>query len=172
MNSLYWKSNSHGSQRNMKAEFSRSTLVRIGPIAGRPLTIETWASGSSSLELARDRAGGEIVALADVGGDDQDLARLGLGVGLAGRDHRGVVRRAWPASACSWRHSTYRRTPSENGVAAVQPSSRSARSLETILPPKSPGRAGRVDDLDVADQISWIVSAICLIVTFSSLARL
>ena len=42
-------------------------------------------------ELARDRAGGEIVALADVGGDDQHLAGLGLGVGLAGRDDRRLL---------------------------------------------------------------------------------
>ena len=41
MNSLYWKSNSQGTQRNMKAEFSRSVLVRITPMAGRPLTIDT-----------------------------------------------------------------------------------------------------------------------------------
>ena len=43
------------------------------------------------LELARDRAGGKVVALADVGGDDQDLAGLGLGVGLAGRDDHGLL---------------------------------------------------------------------------------
>ena len=58
MNSVYWMSNSHGTQRNMKAEFSRRTLVRIAPIAGSPLTIETWASGSSSLNSrATARAG-------------------------------------------------------------------------------------------------------------------
>ena len=48
INSRYWKSNHHGTQRNMNSEFSRSTRVRIRPIVGRPLTIATWASGSSS----------------------------------------------------------------------------------------------------------------------------
>ena len=48
MNSRYWRSNSHGTQRNMNSEFSRRSLVRNQPIAGRPLTIEMLASGSSS----------------------------------------------------------------------------------------------------------------------------
>ena len=141
MNSVYWRSNSHGTQRNMKAEFSRRILVRIGPIAGRPLTIETWTSGSSSLNSrATARAGrswpspmsAEMISTWR-GRDSASGSPAGI---------TSVASRSAAAAACSRRHSTYRRTPSEKGVAAVQPSSRSARLLHTTLPPKSPGRAG------------------------------
>ena len=54
----------------------------------------------------------------------------------------GITASAWRCSAsasCSTRHAMYLRTPSENGVDAVHPSSRWARLEHTIFPPKSPG---------------------------------
>ena len=125
----------------MKAEFSRSDLGEDRPHRGQAVDDRDLGVGILVLEFARDRARGKIVALADVGGDDQDLARLGLGVGLAGRDDHGLVV-GLLRGLLARRQSTYLRTPSANGVAAVQPSSWRARSEDTILPPKSPGRAG------------------------------
>ena len=142
MNSRYWKSNSHGTQRNMNAEFSRSTLVSTGPIAGSPLTIETWASGSSSVNSrATARAGRSWPSPMSA-----EMIRTWRGRDSASGSPAGITAGVLALGGlrafCSRRQSTYLRTPSENGVAAVQPSSCSARLLHTIFPPKSPGRAG------------------------------
>ena len=78
MNSRYWRSNSHGTQRNMNAEFSRSTAVVNGPIAGETVDDRDQRVRIFLFELTRDRARRKIVTLADVGGDDQDLPRASL----------------------------------------------------------------------------------------------
>ena len=104
------------------------------------------------LELAGDRAGGQVVALADVGGDDQDLARLGLGVGLAGRDDRVLLRHrrlgrllAAPLDVAA--HALgkrRRRRPAELLAGAL---------AGHDLRPQVAGPGGRVDDLGVADDL-------------------
>ena len=81
------------------------------------------------------------------GGGELTASATAVGVLCASAARRATPLPAEPLSlaavpACSWRHSMYLRTPTENGVAAVQPSSACARREETVLPPKSPGRAG------------------------------
>ena len=172
MNSQYWRSNSHGRYWNMKAEFSRSDLGQDRAHRGQPVDDRDLGVGILVLELARDRAGGEVVALADVGGDDQDLARLGLGVGLAGGDDRRVLLLA--LAACGLLVAPVDVAAHALGERRRRASSRArARraALETILPPKSPGGPG-VWTISTSPISSLIVSAICLIVTVSSLARL
>ena len=79
--------------------------------------------------------------LTDVGGDDQDLARSRLGVRLAGRNDRllgtllgelGLL----TAPVDVTPNAVFERRRCRPAELAP------ARSLETILPPKSPGRAG------------------------------
>ncbi len=123
MNSQYCMSNSHGSHWNMNWRVLAQHLGQHRAHRGQPVDDRDLGVGILVFELARHRARGQVVALADVGGDDQDLARLGLGVGLARGDH--------PASLALGGERLLlaapldvARTPSENGVAAVQPSSR------------------------------------------------
>ena len=90
----------------MKAEFSRRIFGEDRSHRRQAVDDRDLGVGILVLELARDRARGEIVALADVGGDDQDLARLGLGVGLSGRDDRRGLLSAAAFYLLSSRHST------------------------------------------------------------------
>ena len=180
--SQYWTSNIQGVQRKVKREPPRTTAERIFPIASRPLAISTSALGDLLFEVGLDDPRRQVVALADVGGEDQD-PRLALlasgeapassapaacslpfsegrlpGTGSGGR----VVQRT---------HSTYLRTPSLKLVSAFQPSSSSARSLEIALPGKSPGRGG-VWTISQLSVFSCTRSAISRIVTISSPERL
>ena len=170
MKSLYWMSNSHGTHWNMNAEFSRRTLVSTGPIAGRPLTIETCASGSSSWNSRMTaRAGRSCPSPMSA-----EMIRILRGWDSESGSPAGITAASSAvalAFSFSSRQSMYFATPSENGVEALHSSSRRARSDDTTLPPKSPGRAG-VYSISTLPISSCTRTAICLIVTFSSEARL
>ena len=179
--SQYWMSNIQGIQRKVKREPSRTTAAEILPIACRPLAISTSALGTSASRSAlMIRAGRSCPSPMSA-------------VRIRTRGSRSS-KRAAPASsapaACSLpfsegclpgtgsggrvvlrTHSTYLRTPSLKLVAAFQPSSESARSLEIALPGKSPGRGG-VWTISQLSVFSCTRSAISRIVTTSSPERL
>ena len=105
MNRRYWRSNSHGTQRNMNSEFSRRSLVRNQPIAGSPFTIATSASGSSSWNSrATARAGRSWPSpmsaemISTLRGPD---SKSGSPAGITA-----AASRSADLAVCSWRHST------------------------------------------------------------------
>ena len=152
MNSRYWRSNHQGTHRNMNAEFSRSSLRQDGAHRGQPVDDRDLRVGILVLELARDRSRRQIVPLADVGGDDQDVPGARLGVGLAGRDHRGRLLigglrglLAPPVDVPA--HALGERRRGGPPELALGP-----RAADHLAAEVS-GPCRRVDDLDVADQL-------------------
>ncbi len=104
------------------------------------------------LELAGQGAGGQVVALPDVGRDDEDLARARLGVGLARRDDRLALLGRDPSGLLATpAHVTAhalaeggRGRPAQFGAGAL-----AGDDLRAQVP--GPGRG--VDDLRVTDDL-------------------
>ena len=152
MNSRYWRSNSHGTHWNMKAEFSRNVFVSTGPIAGRPLTIEIWASGSSSLNSrATARAGRSWPSPMSA-----EMIRIWRGRDSASGSPAGITSaasRSEASASCATRQSTYLRTPSENGVRGAPAELVQGALARDDLAAEVTGARGCVDDFDVPDQL-------------------